>query len=48
LAVAGLLASGWRDERTRALLVERATTDDDGFVRRAAEQALAVGWPDDA
>jgi HEAT repeat protein len=31
----------------RNLLTDRATTDDNPFVRRPAVQALATGWPDE-
>ena len=42
------LAAGWRDDpATMPWLRERATTDQDEDVRRAAVQALAAGWRDD-
>jgi hypothetical protein len=47
LSAATALVRGWRDERTRAVLVDRVTADPNEPVRRAAMTGLAEGWPDE-
>ena len=41
------LVQGWPDEHTRAMLTDRATTDDSWIVRQTALDALVQGWPDE-
>jgi hypothetical protein len=41
-------ARGWHDDpETLQMLKNRATQDDDEWVRKAAVQELAGGWKDD-